>query len=45
MPEYPSDPDGDALRRVAADGSDRSQPMEVDFTVGVLHAESGHQKP
>ena len=41
MPEYPNDSDGDALRRVAADGSDLSQPMEVDFMVDVHSAESG----
>ena len=30
---YPADADGDALRRVAGDGSDMSQPMDIDFSV------------
>ena len=29
--EYPNDADGDALRRIAADGNDMSRPMDVDF--------------
>jgi hypothetical protein len=33
MPDYPDDADGDALRRVAADGNDMSAPMVVDFPV------------
>jgi regulator of RNase E activity RraB len=41
MPEYPNDADGDALRRVAADGSDMSKPMLVDFMVAVRDGESG----
>ncbi len=32
---YPNDADGDALRRVAADGSDMSRPMFVDFQIAV----------
>jgi hypothetical protein len=31
--DYPDDADGDALRRVAQDGSDMSRPMEIDFAV------------
>lgn len=31
--DYPNDADGDALRRVAGDGSDMSTPMEIDFAV------------
>jgi len=31
--DYPNDADGDALRRVASDGSDMSKPMEIDFVV------------
>src|SRR5260221_9703123 len=31
--DYPRDADGDALRRVVADGSDMSKPMDVDFPV------------
>jgi len=31
--EYPDDADGDALRRVAANGADMSQPMVIEFTV------------
>lgn len=30
---YPNDADGDALRRVAHDGSDMSKPMDIDFAV------------
>ena len=30
---YPDDDDGDALRRVAQDGSDMSKPMRIDFAV------------
>lgn len=33
--DYPNDADGDALRRVAADGSDMTKPMSVDFHVSV----------
>jgi len=32
---FPEDPDGDALFQVAAQGSDLSQPMEIDFVVAV----------
>lgn len=31
--EFPDDADGDALRRVASDGSDMSRPMLIDFMV------------
>lgn len=31
--KYPNDADGDALRRIAADGNDMSRPMEVNFQV------------
>jgi hypothetical protein len=30
---FPDDADGDALRRIARDGSDLSKPMEIDFAV------------
>ena len=30
---YPNDGDGEALRRVAQDGSDMSKPMDIDFAV------------
>ncbi|WP_425616273.1 ribonuclease E inhibitor RraB [Anatilimnocola sp. NA78] len=33
MTDFPADADGDALRRVVADGNDLSQPMQVDFPV------------
>ena len=33
--DYPDDSDGDALRNVAATGSDMSKPMFVDFQVAV----------
>jgi len=38
---YPNDADGDALRRIAADGSDMSQPMEIDFFVAVPDEAAG----
>ena len=31
--DYPYDSDGDAMRRVAAGGSDMSKPMVIDFQV------------
>ena len=31
--EFPDDADGDALRRVAADGADMNSAMIIDFTV------------
>jgi regulator of RNase E activity RraB len=31
--DYPNDADGDALRRVAADGSDMTKPMYINFHV------------
>lgn len=42
-PEYPRDADGDALRRVVADGSDMTKPMEIDFVVAVPSREAGDQ--
>ncbi len=30
---YPNDADGDALRRIAADGSDMTKPMVIDYHV------------
>jgi regulator of RNase E activity RraB len=36
MPDgFPNDSDGDALRRVAHDGSDMSKPMFINFQVAV----------
>ncbi len=35
MNGFPNDADGDALRRVAAEGSDLSRPMVVNFQVAV----------
>jgi hypothetical protein len=32
---FPNDADGDALRRVAADGSDMTEPMVIDYFVEV----------
>ncbi|MDP3495310.1 MAG: ribonuclease E inhibitor RraB [Hyphomonadaceae bacterium] len=32
-PGYPDDADGDALRAVAASGSDMSRPMVIDFAI------------
>ena len=33
--DYPNDSDGDALRRVVANGSDMSKPMDIDFQIAV----------
>jgi hypothetical protein len=38
-PNYPNDSDGDALRRVAADGNDMNAAMVIDFPV-VIPAEN-----
>jgi len=40
--EFPNDSDGDALRRVARDGADMSQPMVIDFSVLVPNESSAH---
>ena len=42
-PVYPADADGDALRRIQADGSDMSKPMDIDFAVAVPSEEAGNQ--
>ena len=39
--QFPSDADGDALRRVAEGGSDMSSPMAIEFAVAVSDQESG----
>ena len=39
--DFPNDADGDALRRVAADGSDLSRPVSIDFTVAVPDSGAG----
>ena len=36
---YPDDDDGDALRRVAENGADMSQPMEIEFSIDVSDVE------
>jgi hypothetical protein len=41
MTQLPRDADGDALRRLAATGSDLSQEMEVDFAVLVPDEKAG----
>ncbi len=33
MGNYPSDDDGQALARIEAEGSDMSQPMEIEFFI------------
>lgn len=38
---FPNDADGDALRGIAQSGSDLSQPMSVDFQVGVPSEAAG----
>src|SRR3954471_1744489 len=40
--KYPRDATGDALRRVRADGSDMSAPMDVDFVVAAPNEAAGH---
>ncbi len=32
-PDYPEDADGDALRSIAASGSDMTRPMVIDFAI------------
>lgn len=41
--EYPNDADGDALRRLVADGNDMAAPMVIDFPV-VLPTEAAAQQ-
>jgi len=41
-PELPNDADGDALRRLAADGNDMARPMTIDFTVVIPSLAAGH---
>jgi Regulator of ribonuclease activity B len=41
MPLYPSDADGDALRRVAEHGSDMSKSMDVEFAIRVPDQSAG----
>ncbi len=36
----PDDANGDALRRVFSDGSDPSQPMDIDFHIAVPDAQA-----
>ena len=33
IPDYPEDADGDALRSIAASGSDMTRPMVIDFAI------------
>jgi len=42
IPDYPNNADGDALRRIATDGSDMSKPMVIDFSVAVPDEISGN---
>ena len=41
MSDYPNDDDGNAIRRVAADGSDMDLPMEIDFMIDAPDAGAG----
>lgn len=43
LPELPKDADGDALRRLAATGSDLAGEMEIDFAVLVPDRDTGEQ--
>ena len=38
--DFPDDADGDALRRIAQDGSDMSKPMEIEFAVAAPDEDS-----
>jgi hypothetical protein len=40
MTDFPDDPDRDALRGIAADGNDLTQPMAIDVTVVVPDQQS-----
>ncbi|MHC4974432.1 MAG: ribonuclease E inhibitor RraB [Planctomycetota bacterium] len=40
--DLPDDASGDALRRLLADGSDLSRPMDIDFHVAVPTEAAGH---
>jgi hypothetical protein len=42
MTEYPNDADGEALRRIAGDGSDMSRAMNIDFVVAVGSEAAAH---
>ncbi|MCG8435309.1 MAG: ribonuclease E inhibitor RraB [Gammaproteobacteria bacterium] len=42
---YPNDADGDALRRIAADGSDMTKPMEVDYHVAAPDQSASQMLP
>ena len=41
LDDYPSDDDGDALRRLKGLGADLSKPMEIDFNIAVPNLEAG----
>jgi|SRR5271156_2185902 len=41
--DYPDDADGDALRRMAAEGWDMARPMAIDFFVAAPTEEAGEQ--
>lgn len=41
LSKLPQDADGDALRRIAADGSDLTKAMEIDFAVDVPSEQAG----
>ena len=41
--DLPNDATGDALRRIAADGSDLTRPMWVDFEIAVPSQASGNK--
>jgi regulator of RNase E activity RraB len=43
VPHYPDDSDGDALRRVAADGNDMDSPMLIEFPVVVASEAQAEQ--
>ena len=38
--DFPDDATGDALRRLQADGSDMTQPLEIDFHIALPSREA-----
>lgn len=43
MDDLPNDADGDALRRLIADGSDLNREMEIDFAMAIPDQDAGIQ--
>ena len=41
MDTYPNDADGDALRRIAENGTDMTKPISIDFAVSIPDQSAG----